>query len=319
MRAMVCHRLSDDRSGLTFEPGWPEPPPPGPGEVTLAVGHAALNYPDVLMLSGGYQFAPPLPFVPGVEGAGTVIALGDGVDPALLGRAVVIGARFGLLAERATVPATALRPIPAGLAPAEAAAFTVAALTAYVALVRRGRLAAGERVTVAGASGGTGLAAVRLARALGATVTAVVSTPAKGEAAVAAGAGTIVIAGRVGPLPALPPADIVFDPVGGRLTAPLLASLARGGRYLVIGFVGGIGHGGTCRPRPRTALKSSASARANLPGATRPAASPNLAAIDRLAPRLVPHLGLRAPLAAAADAFAAMADGRLIGKAVVDL
>ena len=153
MRAMVCHRLTHDRSGLAFEPAWPEPLLAAAGEVTVALSHAALNYPDLLMLSGGYQFLPPLPFVPGVEGAGTVIAVGPGVDPALLGRDVIVGARNGLFAERITVPTTAVRRRPPALAPPAAAAFTVAALTAYVALVRRGRLVAGERVAVAGAGG----------------------------------------------------------------------------------------------------------------------------------------------------------------------
>ncbi|MBV8970905.1 MAG: zinc-binding dehydrogenase [Sphingomonadaceae bacterium] len=317
MRAMVCHRLTPDRSGLAFEADWPEPPPPGLGEVTVAVAHAALNYPDVLMLAGGYQYAPPLPFIPGVEGAGTIVATGPGVSPERIGQVVVVGARAGLLAERITVPASAVRPLP-GLPLAEAAAFTVAALTAYVALVRRGRLTAGERVAVTGAGGGTGLAAIALARALGAEVTALVSTAAKGEAAAAAGAGEVVIVPRGAPLPPLPPVDVVFDPVGGALAPALIAALARRGRYLIIGFVGGIPSVPTgdlvARELEVIGVRAGEYARQDPAGGRA-----NLAAIDALAPRLAPHIGLRVPLDRSPDAFAAMAEGRLTGKAVIDL
>ncbi len=317
MRAMVCHRLTADRSGMAVEPDWPEPLAPGPGEVTVAMAHAALNFPDVLMLAGGYQYAPPLPFIPGVEGAGTIIAVGTGVDPARREAAVVVGARCGLLAERITVAASAVRPLP-GLALPQAAAFTVAALTAYVALVRRGRLVAGERVAVAGAGGGTGLAAVALARALGAEVVAIVSTGVKADAARAAGASQVVVAARDAALPLLPTVDLVFDPVGGALTAPLLAALGRGGRYLIVGFVGGIAAIPTIDLVPREieviGVRAGEFARRDPAGGIA-----NLAAIDALAPRLVPHIGLRLPLADAAEAFAAMAEGRLTGKAVIDL
>jgi len=318
MRAMVCHRLTPDRSGLAFEPDWPEPTPPGAGEVTIAVAHAALNYPDVLMLAGGYQFAPPLPFVPGVEGAGRIVAVGDGVDPTLRGREVIVGSRHGLLAERVTVAVDAVRPCPPGLTLAQGAAFTVAALTAYVGLIRRGRLAAGEQVAVTGAGGGTGLAAVALARAMGATVTAIVSTGIKADAARAAGADTVFVVPRGTTIPSLPAVDVVFDPVAGRLTPALLAALNRGGRYLVIGFVGGIA-AVTTDNLARAEIEV-IGVRAGEFARRDPAAGrANLAAIDALAPRLVPHIGWRGPLTAAADAFTAMAAGTLTGKAVVDL
>ena len=313
---MICHRLSGDRSGLAFEPDWPDPPPPQAGEVTVAVAHAALNYPDLLMLSGGYQFAPTLPFIPGVEGSGTVIAIGSGVDPALIGRPVIVGAREGLLAEFATVPATTVRPVPAGLTRPAAAAFTVAALTAYVALVRRGRIARGEHVLVAGAGGGTGLAAVALATALGASVTALVSSAAKADAARVAGATDVRIAAR-GAVVDLTTVDLVFDPVGGDLTRPLLAALRRRGRYLVIGFVGGIATVSASEIAAREieviGVRAGEFARRDPAGGIA-----NLAAIDAMAARLVPHIGVRITLDNAAAAFTAMADGALIGKAVID-
>lgn len=316
MRAMVCHSLTRDRSGLRFEPGWPEPPTPGPGEVTVAIGFAALNYPDLLMLSGGYQFAPTLPFIPGVEGAGTVIAVGPGGDAALVGREVIVGARQGCFAERATVPLAAVRPVPVGVDLAAAAGLTVGALTAYVALVRRGRLAAGDCVAVAGAGGGTGLAAVALAKALGATVIALASSAAKLDAARAVGADELVRIVRGGPPPSIAPVDLVFDPVGGDLVAPLLASLRPGGRYLVIGFVGGIevvGFDTLARGIEIIGVRAGEFARRD------PVAGvANLAAIDALAGKLAPVIGLRVPLLDTSVAFAAMADGTLVGKAVID-
>ncbi|MGI4876710.1 MAG: zinc-binding dehydrogenase [Janthinobacterium lividum] len=316
MRAMVCHHLSGDRSGLIFERDWPEPSPPGAGEVTVAMTCAALNYPDVLMLSGGYQFAPPLPFVPGVEGSGTIIAVGEGVDPGAIGRPVIVGARFGCFAERLTLPVAATRGIPQGMDFAGAAAFTVGALTAYVGLVRRGRLATGERVAVPGAGGGTGLAAIGVAKALGANVVALASDRAKLAAARDAGADDCILVGRSSYPPALPPVDVVFDPVGGQLTAPLLASLRRGGRYLIIGFVGGIAEVAFDRLGEIEVIgvRAGEYARRDPAGGTA-----NLVAIDALAAAgLSPHIGLRVPLAETAAVFAAMAEGMLVGKAVID-
>jgi NADPH:quinone reductase len=147
MRAAVCSTLSPDLSGLALHEDWPEPPAPGPGEVLVAISHASLNFPDWLMLQGGYQYKPDLPFIPGTEGTGTVIAAGAGAED-WLGKAVMLGARSGLMAERITLPTRGLRPVPAGLSMAEAAAFTVGALTAWVGLVERGRLQPGERVLV---------------------------------------------------------------------------------------------------------------------------------------------------------------------------
>lgn len=314
MRAMVCHHLSRDRSGLVYEPGWPDAPPPGPGEVTVAMDFAALNYPDVLMLAGGYQFAPPLPFVPGVEGSGTIVAIGAGVDATNSGRAVMVGARFGCLAELLTLPLAATRAIPPGLDMAGAAGFTVGSLTAYVGLVRRGRLCAGERVAVMGAGGGTGLAAVGIAKTLGAEVVALASSAAKLAAARAAGADETLLIDRSGALPTFAPVDVVFDPVGGAAATALLARLRGGGRYLIIGFVAGIPDVGFDRIAAGAieiiGVRAGEYARRDPAGG-----AANLAAIDRLG--VVPHIGLRVPLAEAGAAFAAMADGTLTGKAVI--
>ncbi len=316
MKALVCHQLADDRSGLRFEPDWPDPPPPGPGEVSVAITAAALNFPDLLMLSGGYQFHPELPFIPGTEACGRVMAAGAGVTLPI-GSRVIVGARSGTFAERITVPATNVRPVPVGLSDAEAAAFTVGALTAWVGLVERGRLVAGERVLITGAGGGMGLAAVALAKALGAAVTAIASSPARLEAARAAGADQLVLADRAAPVIDAGEIDLVFDPVGGALAMPALRTLRRGGRYLIIGFAGG-------RPPPlplnRALLKEIEiiGVRAGEQGRQDPAAGRrHIAAIDAHATALRPHIGLSVPLAEAARAFDAMAAGTLVGKAVL--
>ncbi len=315
MRAMVCHALAADRSGLLFEPDWPEPPAPGPGEVTVAISHAALNYPDLLMLSGGYQFRPDLPFIPGTEACGTVIAAGTGAE-ALVGMRVIVGGRGGCFAERLTLPAIGVRPVPDGLDDAQAAGFTVGALTAWVGLMTRGRLQAGETVLVTGAGGGMGIAAVALAVHEGAHVIAVASSASRLEMARAAGAHETIVIDRAAPAFDRRNVDLVFDPVGGALTIPALRTLRRGGRYLIIGFVGGT----VAVPTNRALLQEIEiiGVRAGEYARRDPAAGPrHIAAIDARAAVLRPAIGAIVPLAQAGDLFAAMAAGSVTGKAVV--
>lgn len=324
MRAAVCHRLSGDRSGLAVEPDWPEPPPAGIGEVCVRLHYAALNYPDLLMLQGGYQFRPALPFIPGVEGFGMVAAVGEDVTAALVGTMVIISARSGCFAEYITVPVDAVRPVPDGLPGREAAAHTVGALTAYVALVHRGRLQPGERVLVTGAGGGTGLAGVAMAAALGATVVAAASSTEKLTAAKLAGASELLLIDRAtSDFSGLAePVDVIFDPVGSSnasASAALWRTLRWGGRYLIIGFVSGV----PVVPFDRLLLKGieTIGVRGGEFGRRHPAAGrANLAAIDALAAagKLRPYLGLAVPLAEVERAFTAMAEGTLVGKAVVD-
>ena len=315
MRAIVCHHLASDRSGLRLETDWPEPPAPRDGEVTVAIARAALNFPDLLMLSGGYQFRPELPFIPGTEAAGTVIAAGAGAE-ALLGQRVIVGARSGSFAERITLPAASVRPVPDGLDDAEAAAFTVGALTAWVGLMTRGRLQKGERVLVTGAGGGMGLAAVALAAHEGAEVVAVASSETRLATARAAGAHHGVTVDRANPAIDRRDIDVVFDPVGGGLGLAALKTLRRGGRHLIIGFVGGV----PAMPLNRALLKEIEvmGVRAGEYARKDPAAGRrHIAAIDERAAALRPHIGAMVPLEDAASLFARMADGTLVGKAVV--
>lgn len=316
MRAAVCSTLSPDLSGLAIHDDWPEPSAPGPGEVVVAVGHASLNFPDYLMLQGGYQYKPELPFIPGTEGTGTVIAAGDGAQ-AWLGQAVMLGARSGLMAERITLPARGLRPVPAGLTMAQAAAFTVGALTAWVGLVERGRIKAGERVLVTGAGGGMGRVAVQLAVHMGAEVVAVASSEARLQLAKAAGAHELIRVDREQPVIPVTDIDLVFDPVAGPLVLPLVKCLRRGGRYAIIGFVGGRG---APVPLNRLLLKEIelVGVRAGEQGRQDPAAGArHMAEIDARAAHMRPHIGLDVPLGEVKAAFAAMGEGRIAGKCVI--
>ena len=170
MRAMRVHELSEDIGVLKMEEV--ELPPPGPGEVRLRLKACSVNFPDILLIQGKYQFKPELPFSPGMEGAGVVAALGEGVTTFKVGDRVVAGLRTGGFAEEANVAAEACRPIPGPMDFAEAAAYPAAWLTAYVALVCRGHLQPGETLLVHGSTGGVGLAAVEMGKLLGATVIA---------------------------------------------------------------------------------------------------------------------------------------------------
>jgi len=321
MRAWVCHRLSEDRAGLRFEPGWPEPPSPRADEVRVDIKAAALNYPDLLMLSGGYQFKPDLPFVSGVEASGVVAAVGEGVAADWIGRHVAFGARSGCLAERIIVPIRQVRPMPSGYSHVEAASYMVGGLTAYVGLAERGRVAAGETLLVLGAGGGMGLAAVSIGKALGARVIAAASDERKLDAARGAGADDVLRVDRAAPdFDALRDSiDVVFDPVAGNLLKPAMRTLRWGGRYLLIGFVGGM-------PEPFATnyvlLKGIEiiGVRAGEHGRRDPEAGARAEAeIERLAASGAyrPYIGLDVPLDRADKAFAAMADGSLVGKAVI--
>lgn len=301
----------------------PEPAAPGPQEVRVAVSAVGLNYPDLLMLSGGYQYRPQLPFVPGMEGVGRVIAAGEGVLADLLGHRLLLAGRTGLLAEQVTLPLSALREVPEALTDAQAAGFTTGALTAWMALVARGRIEAGEHCLVLGAGGGMGLAAVAMAKALGAVVTAAASAPEKLVAAARAGADRCLQVDRAAPdLAGLKGAcDLVFDPVGGAAVLPALRTLRRGGRYLVIGFVGGAP---VAVPTNLALLKEIEilGVRAGEAGRRDPALGRRaLAEIDRIAAagRITPVVGLELPFGRAPDGFRAMQSGSLVGKAIVTM
>jgi NADPH2:quinone reductase len=312
---MICRRLGPP--GVLELADLPRPVL-HPDQLRIAVHAAGVNFPDLLQVAGDYQHKPPLPFVPGFEAAGAIIEVGAAVAGWRPGDAVILRARGGGYAEEIVATSDMLLPKPAGWSWEEAAAFPVAAATAWVALIPRGRLTVNETLLVLGAGGGTGLAAVALGHRLGAQVIAVASSAGKRTAAQAAGATRCIDPAEAG-WEATVQADAVFDPVGGALSATAWKSLAPGGRWLVVGFAGGE------PPRPpanRLLLKEAEliGVRAGEQGRRDPAAGRRLQ--DALTELLVggemrPQLGGTYRLEEAARALHALADRRAVGKLVL--
>jgi len=247
-RAMVCNELSEDISVLRME-DW-KTTPPGPGQVRVALRACALNFPDILTVQGKYQHKPDLPFIPGTEGAGDIVEIGEGVTEYKVGDTVGVGMRSGGYAESIVVPTSAVRPMPTGFSYIETAAYLSSYLTAYVALVRRGHVQPGETVLIHGAAGGVGLAAVEVAKILGATVIATAGTDEKLAVVRERGADHVInytlSDGKLGgfreqvkDLTDGRGADVIYDPVGGDVFDESLRCIAWGGRLLVIGFTSG--------------------------------------------------------------------------------
>jgi len=322
MKAVQVHALSDDITAIAIEEV--PLPPPGPGEVQIAIRACAINFPDLLMVQGKYQFKPPLPFTPGMEASGDVIAAGPGVMGFAAGGKVVAGLRTGGLAEFTNTPAQTCRPIPEGMSYVEASAYTTAYLTAYVALVRRGQLQPGETLLVHGAAGGVGLAAVDLGKAFGATVIATASSQAKLDALTARGADHVIDVRRgfkdeVKALTGGHGADVIYDPVGGDVFDESVRCIAWNGRLLVIGFASGRIPQISAN-MPLIKGFSVIGVRAGEYGRRDPEkGAENLAAIDRLAAtgRIRPHIHAVFPLDRAAEAMCQLRDRAVIGKVVV--
>ena len=245
MRAWQVREIGEPRDVLTLAEV-PDPEP-GPGQVLVRVLGAAANFPDVLMCRGGYQVRPPLPYTPGVELCGEVVAAGPGVTGFAAGDRVIGGPAMpaGAFAELALMNSDAMLPAPDGLDDAEAAAFFITYQTGWFGLHRRARLAAGETLLVQAAAGGVGSGAVQLGKAAGAQVIGVVGGEQKAEVARALGADVVIdrlsqdfvevvkeVTGGRG-------ADVVYDSVGGEAYARSTKCVAFEGRILVIGFASG--------------------------------------------------------------------------------
>ncbi|TCM84611.1 NADPH:quinone oxidoreductase family protein [Rhodovulum steppense] len=217
-------------------------PDPGPGAVRVRIAACGLNFADLLMIEGRYQERPPLPVTLGMELAGTVEALGAGVDPGLLGRRVAVFAGSGGLAEAGCFPAARCVPLPEGMTFEAAAAFQVAYGTSHVALDHKARLAPGETLLVLGAAGGVGLTAVEIGKRMGARVIACARGSERLEVARAAGADHLIDSDAGGlreAVKALGGADVVYDPVGGDLFTEAMRACKPEARILVIGFASG--------------------------------------------------------------------------------
>lgn len=220
-------------------------PAPGPGEVTVRVSVAALNFFDTLILENRYQVRPELPFSPSAECCGTILALGEGVEGWRVGERVAAYAGYGACREVLAVPASRLTRVPDGVSDEAAAGLTVTYGTGIHALKDRAGLRPGETLAVLGAAGGAGLAAVELGRLLGARVVACASSADKLDLARSHGADLLLDYGQESLKDGLKRltdgqgVDVIYDPVGGDLAEPALRAVAWRGRYLVVGFAGG--------------------------------------------------------------------------------
>ena len=322
-RAYRCHQFGDYHHNLTID----ELPIPEPGayEVLIETRACAVAFHEMLMVQGLYQLKPPLPFTPGSEASGVVRAIGHAVRCFKPGDRVIGAVRYGAHAEMMVVPEASCFQLPAAFDFAEGAAFLTAYKTAYVALVPRGALKAGETLLVHGASGGVGLAAVELGKHLGAVVIATASTPAKLAVAKEKGADHLIDTSRenvraaVKQLTAGRGADVIYDPVGGDLFDESMHCIATFGRLLVIGFASG--------RIPTVSVNyalikqiSIVGVRAGEYGRQHPAGGAEvnralfkLAEEGRLRPRVHAHL----PFDSLADAFDRLAAREVIGRLVL--
>ncbi|MDQ0565428.1 zinc-binding dehydrogenase [Erythrobacter citreus] len=320
MKAVLVTALSPDLSGVELaEVERPR------GEVVVRMRAASLNYPDLLMTRGEYQFKPEPPFIAGLEMAGEVVEAAPGSGFAV-GDRVRGGAKTGAFAEYVALPASALRHVPEGMDFPAAAAMGAAYHTAYVALVEIGGLQPGQTVLVHGASGGVGLAACDLARALGARVIAASHREDKLEMlrAVARPDAAILNTGRfredIARLTDGRLCDLVFDPVGGDVFDESTRCVTFGGKLLVIGFVSG--------RIPEIAVNiplikgfSVVGVRAGEYARRFPERGEHVArAIDTLASegQIAPHVDGKLPLTSWREAFERMERGDIVGKLVLE-
>ncbi len=323
MRAAVCPEYGPPE---VVEVRDVDAPLLGAGQIRVAVHAASVNFPDVLMVAGEYQIKVPPPFVPGSEFAGEVIAVGDSVSAWHVGDRVFATGLVGAFAEEAVIGAASATRTPDGVDAASAAAFGVAHRTAYNVLRTIARVQPGEEVVVLGAGGGVGLAAVQLGVALGATITAVASSDDK--LAVASSYGATRTLNHKGDelrralKAALPGgSDVVVDPVGGDLSEAALRSLRFGGRFVTVGYAAGT--------IPRIPLNLVLLKGIEILGfeflsfaanRTEEAIRNDAEVLELLADGVaVPHIGQRFALDDTAAALRYVADGKAIGKVVIDV
>ncbi|MDD2049462.1 NADPH:quinone oxidoreductase family protein [Pseudomonas putida] len=242
MKAVLCKTLGPAQ-GLVLEEV--ASPIPKKNEILLDVHAAGVNFPDTLIIEGKYQFQPPLPFSPGGEAAGVISAVGEKVTDLKVGDRVMALTGWGSFAEQVAVPGYNVLPIPEQMDFTHAAAFGMTYGTSMHALQQRGQLKAGETLLVLGASGGVGLAAVEIGKAMGARVIAAASSAEKLAVAKAAGADELInysehsLKDEIKRLTAGNGVDVIYDPVGGDLFDQAVRGIAWNGRLLVVGFASG--------------------------------------------------------------------------------
>jgi NADPH2:quinone reductase len=242
VKAVVCKQLGPPDSLVVEDVPSPKP---GPGQVVITVKAAGVNFPDVLIVQGKYQFKPEPPFSPGGEVAGVVKELGEGVQGCKPGDRVIASSTFGGFAQELAVDTDRLIAMPDAMDYVPASAFVLTYGTSYHALKDRAKLERGETLLVLGASGGVGLAAVQIGKAMGARVIAAASSDAKLIVCKQNGADEVInyaqedLRGRIKALTGGRGVDVVYDPVGGPYSEPALRDTAWNGRFLVVGFAAG--------------------------------------------------------------------------------
>ena len=322
MRAVVCEAFGGPEVLALREV--PDPPPPGPGEVQVRIAARGVQYVDVLMLAGKYQFRPEPPFVPGNEAAGEIAAVGPDVAGLRPGDRVMTRLRLGAFAERANLPAANCDKVPAGMSLEEAAVFRSATMTAYHALLQRGRLKAGDRVLIHGAAGGIGIPAIQLAKLYGAEVIATASSEEKRAICLEEGADYAIayeggFRDRVMELTQGRGVDIIYDPVNGPSFEESLRCLAWCGRILILGFLGGAPAQARTNYLLIKGIEAIGVRIGGLLEAAPELAEQNTRTLLGLAAegKLKPCLWRTLPLAEAAAAVQALIDRQVVGKAVL--
>ncbi len=319
MKAVYCETLGGPGDLVVKDVD--EPPAPGPGEVKVALAARGVAFTDVLMIAGEYQIKPALPFVVGGEGAGTVLAVGGGVEDLAVGDRVLCP---GGCIEQVVVSADRATRLPDSVDLAAAAAFRANYATALYGM-QRGRLAAGETLLVHGAAGGVGLAAVDVGKLMGATVIATASTEEKRAVAREVGADHVIdytqgFREEVKALTGGRGADVIYDPVGGDVFDESMRCIAPFGRILVVGFTSGraalaktnhllikdaevVGFtvGALSRHDPQWAARNSAVLMGWLASG-----------------RIKPYISHRLPLEQTARALELIRDRKVIGKAIIE-
>jgi NADPH:quinone reductase len=322
MKAIVCEAFGGPEVlALREVPG---PTPPGSGELEVRIQARGVQYVDVLMLAGKYQFRPEPPFIPGSEGAGEVVAVGPGVTGFKPGDRVMSRHRLGGFAQFGNAKAEDCDLIPSGVSLEEAAVFRNVYHTAYHALLQRGRLKAGDWVLIHGAAGGIGLPAIQIAKLCGANVIATASTEEKRAVCLEEGADHAIdyqagFRDRVMDLTGSRGVDIIYDPVNGPTFEESLRCLAWSGRILILGFLGGAPALARTNYLLIKGIEAIGVRIGGLNEAHPEIAAANIKTLVELAGqgRLKPRIWRRFPLEAAADAIQALIDRKVIGKAVL--
>jgi len=249
MRAIICEKFGGPEAVVLHDDV--AVPEPNDGEVLVKIEARAVQYVDVLMVAGKYQFRPEPPFIPGGEAAGEIVGIGSGVHGWSLGDKVMSRHQPGAFAEFAISKASELAKVPRNFTMAQSAGFRSAYTTAYHALVQRGSVQEGETLVVLGAAGGIGLAAIQMGKALGARVIAVASSDEKRAACLTAGADEAIDYGpptdgnpgrfreTIKELTAGKGADVFWDPLGGWAFEECTRCINWGGRILILGFLAG--------------------------------------------------------------------------------